>query len=137
MLSVVATKDADNKDDIIDDSTSRSSARKKDKVGKGLRSIECGNESMFKSRGMTMDASVQVIEILQVEDQKWREDLKTTWIKLNVKNYLLLRERSQQIELAKIICHLYDEDNENWIAVRDLNEEINRIKNDIKNHNDN
>ena len=138
VLSVLDTNDSDNEDDIIGDSTSRSSARKKAKLEKdGLRSIESGNESVFKSRGMTMDARVQVIEISQVEDMKWREDLKTTWIELNAKNDLLLRERSQQIDLAKIICPLYDEDDENWIAVRDLNEEIKSVKIEIKNHNDN
>ena len=84
-----------------------------------------------------MDARVQVIDISQVEDMKWREDLKTTWIELNAKNDLLLRERSQQIDLAKIMCPLYDEDDENWVAVRDLNEEIKSVKIEIKNHNDN
>jgi len=138
VLSVLATKDADNEDDSIGDSTSRSSARKKAKLEKdGLRSIECGNDSVFKNRGMTMDARVQVIEISQVEDMKWREDLKTTWNELNAKNDLLLRERSQQIDLAKIICPLYDEYDENWIAVRDLNEEIKSVKMDIKSHNEN
>ena len=37
-----------------------------------------------------MDNKVQLIEFSQIEDQKWRDDLKKIWTQLNAKNDLLL-----------------------------------------------
>ena len=42
-----------------------------------------------------MDARVHLIKVSQIEDMKWREDLKTTWTELNAKTIFLLREQIQ------------------------------------------
>ena len=121
-----------NDDDLgdLEGGSGREGAGKKAKLLKDeQRSIETGEEeSPFKTRGLTMDDRVQLIEVSQMEEQKWRDDLKTTWTQLNAKNDLLLRERSQAIELAKIICPLYDDEDEHWIDVIDLSKEITSVK---------
>ena len=45
-----------------------------------------------------------------------------------------MRERSQAIELAKIICPIYDDEDEHWIAVMDLSKEITSVKIQINQH---
>ena len=133
-LTTLAMNDDDLGD--LEGGSGREGARKKAKLLKDeQRSIETGEEeSPFKTRGLTMDDRVQLIEVSQMEEQKWRDDLKTTWTQLNAKNDLLLRERSQAIELAKIICPLYDDEDEHWIAVMDLSKEITSVKKQINQH---
>ena len=99
-----------NDDDIKNVESGRGSARKKAKLTKDdTRDISAGYAiSPFASRGLSVEARVQVIEVAQFETQKIREDFKHKIDQLNHKADLLLRERSQQIELAKIICPVYD-----------------------------
>ena len=40
--------------------------------------IEEGGDLPFKTRGLMMDTRVHLIEVLQREDMKWREDLNMT-----------------------------------------------------------
>ena len=89
ILTVLATND-DDLGEYLNGSSGRDGARKKVKLTKDeQRSIEIGEEqSPFKTCGLTMDDRVQLMEVLQIEEQKWRDDLKTTWTQLNVKNYL-------------------------------------------------
>ena len=44
---------------------------------------------------------------------------------------LLLRERSQQIDLTEIICLVYDKSNSNWMQVITLKENIQEVKQQI------
>ena len=45
---------------------------------------------------------------------------------------LILTDRGQAIDLAKIICPEYNKHDEYWIAVTDLSNSINNVKKDMK-----
>ena len=73
------------------------------------RDISAGcAESPFTTRGLSVEARVQVIEVAQFKSQKMRKNFNQKIQQLTHKSELLLRKRSQQIELAKIICPIYD-----------------------------
>ena len=105
-----------NDDDVKDGEGGRAVARKKAKTSKDdTRDLNAGcGESPFAERGLSVEARVQVIEVAQFESHKIREDFKQQIYHLTHKSELLLKERSQQIELAKIICPVYDPDAEVW-----------------------
>ena len=135
-LAVLATKDEDGGGR---NASGRAVARKKAKLTKDMgRSADTGSPNgPFAKRGLSMDTRIQLIEVAQLEDQKCRDTINTTILQLNAKNDLLLRERSQQIDLAKIICPQYDVADENWNAVKVLTNEIKSVKQDLKTHEEN
>ena len=67
----------------------------------------------------------------QFESQKIREDFKQKIHQLSHKSDLLLREQSQQIELAKIICPVYDADAEVWMEVTTISKMMKTVKEEI------
>ena len=60
---------------------------------------------------------MKIIEVAQFEDSKIREDIRDRLLQLNSRMDQLLRERSQQIDLAKTICPVYDKNDSNWEMV--------------------
>ena len=99
-----------------------------------VRSIETTGmtSSPFVTRGLTLESRIQIIELAQVEDSKVREQLNQRILQLMTRNKLLLDERQQEIELAKIICPEYDASDSNWMKVMHLKEEITQLKREIK-----
>ena len=122
-----------NDDDVKNGESGRGGARKKAKTSKDdTRDVSAGcDESPFAARGLSVEARVQVIEVAQFESQKIREDFKQKIHQLSHKSDLLLRERSQQIELAKIICPVYDADAEVWMEVTTISKMMKTVKEEI------
>ena len=105
-------------------------SRKRLKVNKDAeRDEETGQVSPYKARGLTMDTRMQIIEVAQFEDAKIREDCWDRLVSLNSRMGQLLQERSQQIELAKIIYPVYDKNYSNWKLVVALTEKMEQISN--------
>ena len=124
-LSVLCVND---EDDCKFSKGGRTVSRKRQKIDKNeVRDIETGS-SPFSSRGLSIATRMEIIELAQYEDSKVREDLQSQLTQLNVKSDLLLRERSQQIELAKIICPVYDKSDSNWMQVITLTENMQEVK---------
>ena len=128
-LTVLQVKD----DDINGEDSGRMAARKKTKLDKDdNRDIAAASVfSPFVTRGLSVEARVQVIEVAQFESQKIRDDYKQKILQLSTKTDILLRERSQQIELAKIICPIYDADEEVWKEVTSLTKAMGDVKKEL------
>ena len=128
ILSLLCVND---KDDCKFGKGGRTESRKRMKSDKNeVRDIETG-ASPFLARGLTIATRMEIIELAQFEDSKVREDLQSRLTQLNVKSDLLSRERSQQRDLAKIICPVYDKTDSNWIEVITLTENIQEVKKQI------
>ena len=82
--------------------------------------------------GIGIDRQLQVIEIVQLEDCKKMDNISETITHLTSRCDILLRERSQQIDMAKIICPEYDKDDENWVEVTNLTRDLAGVKKDIE-----
>ena len=124
---------AKNDDDAVagtDSSRSKSRLSVKSEKDK-MRSIETGDNSLFNNRGLTLDSKMQMVEIAQFEDAQARDDIKNDIMLLTNRNKLLLVEREQEINLAKLICPQYDENNENWKRVMALSQEISLLKKEM------
>ena len=123
-----------NDDDIKVDKSGRGVARKKAKKSKyDTTDISAGcADSPFAARGLSVEARVQVIEVAQFESQKIREDFKQKIHQLTHKSDLLLRERSQQIELAKIICPIYDAEEDVWMEVSVISDNMKMVKKEME-----
>ena len=67
---------------------------------------------------MKLDSCRQIIEIAQFEDAKDREARKNRLEHLISCNKLLLEERGQEIQLAKIFCSHGDPENYHWKEVK-------------------
>ena len=80
------------------------------------------------TRGIGFDRQLQVIEIVQLEDCKKIDNITETIKHLTSRCDIILRERSQQIELAKLICPVYDKNDENWASVADLTQDLKGVK---------
>ena len=105
--------------------SSRSQSRLQSKNSRDKqRSLDTGTDSVFNTRGLTLDSKMQMVEIAQFEDAQARDDMKNDLEMLTNRNKLLLTEREQEINLAKIICPQYDESNMNWKRVMELGREI-------------
>ena len=96
-----------------------------------MRDIEIG-ASPFVARGLSIGTRMEIIELAQFEDSKVREEVQARLTQLNVKSDLLLRERSQQIDLAKIICPVYNKTDSNWMEVINLTADIQAVKHQIR-----
>ena len=94
-------------------------------------SIESGDQSLFNSRGYTLDSRMQMVEIAQFKEAQVRYDIKHDLEYLTNCNKLLLDEREQEIDLAKIICPEYDRTNEYWASFIQLSSDISELKNEI------
>jgi len=131
ILSVLGTPDKDDEGSSV---SSRSVPRKKARVEKDSScSAEVLKEkNIFDSCGVSIDTKMRVIEVAQLEDQKSRDDQNKTIQHLYLKRTSLIQERSQQIELAKIICPKYDINEEVWSVVAQLSEEIKNTKQDTE-----
>ena len=55
-----------------------------------------------------MDTRIQIIEVAQFKDAKIHEDCRDRLVSLSSRMGQLLQEQIQQIELAKIICPVYE-----------------------------
>lgn len=129
LLNVLALNDGDDHDF---GKGGRSESRKRLKKNKDdLRQLETGTVSPFAARGLPLDTRMQIIEVAQFEDSKMREDIRYQLSQLNSRMDHLLRERSQQIEIAKIICPVYDKTDTNWELLDTLTQDIQRVKNRI------
>ena len=106
-----------NDDDVNNGESGRIVARNKSKTVKdNTRNICAGGEdSSFAARGLSVEARAKVIKVAQFESQKIREYLKHKILQIRNKSDILLRERCQQIDMAKIICPVYDADAEVWM----------------------
>eukprot|EP00588_Corethron_pennatum_P014731 CAMPEP_0194271204 /NCGR_PEP_ID=MMETSP0169-20130528/5044_1 /TAXON_ID=218684 /ORGANISM="Corethron pennatum, Strain L29A3" /LENGTH=408 /DNA_ID=CAMNT_0039013497 /DNA_START=40 /DNA_END=1266 /DNA_ORIENTATION=- len=129
---------------VMDDesvgTTFRSDTRKRDKPGdlrerdKPVKNKEssisaAGSvQSPDNLRGMSLHNKIQIMELAQLSDQKVREDFKTTLVNMQQKQDFLIRERGQAIDMAKIICAVYNRDDPAWQSVFELTKDINQIK---------
>ena len=77
---------------------------------------------------MSMESRLQVIEMAQMEVANALEDMKMSLEDIRAKHNTLLDERSQAINLAKIICPTYDATNEYWQIVHKLSTDIEEVK---------
>ena len=128
-LSVLCVND---NDDCKFGKGGRTESRKRLKSDRNeVRDIETGT-SPFVARGLTIGSRMEIIELAQFEDSKVREDLQSRLTQLNVRSDLLLRERSQQIDLAKIICPVYNKTDSNWMEVISLTEDIQVVKDQLR-----
>jgi len=112
----------------------RSKKRKNKKINSDIiRSIvvETGTRSPFANRGLTLDDRVQIIKLAQFEDNKVREIGEASVQQMTKRLALLLDERKQEIELARIICSEYDPAHPNWLSVHNLTEDIATCKDAI------
>ena len=126
-----------NDDDINDCESGRMDAHKKSKTAKDdTRYICTGSEqSPFPVKGLSVKARIQVIEVAQFEARKVREDFKQKILQLSNKSDILLRERSQQIDMAKKICPIYNADEEVWkevIVITTINNEVKKEIEEVK-----
>lgn len=111
---------------------SRAKSRVSVKDGKDEeRSIATNNNKLFNGRGYSLDSRMQMVEIAQFEDAQVRDDINSTLTHLTNRNKLLLCEREQEINLAKMICPAYDEDDDHWKRVKELSSDIANLKNEI------
>mmetsp|Transcript_11045 Transcript_11045/g.12639 ORF Transcript_11045/g.12639 Transcript_11045/m.12639 type:complete len:390 (-) Transcript_11045:6-1175(-) len=129
ILNVLATKDGDSCDFDTGGKAKLRSVTKENKSN--LRSTQTGTPSQFVARGLTLESRIQIIELAQFEDSKKSENCKDRLTLLTTRNQLLLEERKQEIELAKIICPTYDPTQPNWMKIKNLTTQIEKIKNDI------
>mgnify|MGYP003333511788 FL=1 len=83
------------------------------------------------TRGIGLDRQPEVIEIVQLEDCKKIDNITETIKHLTSQCDIVLRERSQQIELAKLICPKYDKNDENWASVAALTQDLRGVKEEI------
>ena len=74
---------------------------------------------------------MQMVEIAQFQDAHKMEVIKNTLDHLTNWNKLLLEERLQQINLAKMICPQYDPKNEHWKRVLELSSDIDKVKKEM------
>ena len=112
-----------------------------DMVVKDGRAVQRKKESKEKEmvrsskpigiRGIGLDRQLQVIEIVQLEDCKKIDNITETIKHLTSQCDIVLRERSQQIELAKLICPKYDKNDENWASVAALTQDLRGVKEEI------
>ena len=96
------------------------------------RSLEAGNISPFADRGLTLDSRIQIVELAQFEDSKAREIRRDKLHQMTTRYRLLLDERKQEMDIAKVTCPQYDSDHPNWKSVYAISEEIKSLKHDIK-----
>ena len=129
LLNILSKNDEDG---VNDTDASRACSRKSTKTTKDkIRAIEAGDSSIFNSRGYTIDSRMQMVEIAQFQDAHKMEMIKNSLEHLTNRNKLLLDERLQQINLAKIICPLYDAQDEHWMRVTQLTKDIDNLKKEI------
>ena len=129
MLNFLAKNDEDA---VPTSDASRSQSRSSVKTNKDQqRSIESGDHSLFGKRGYTLDTRLQMVEIAQFEEAQARDDLKHDLEHLTSRNKLLLDEREQEINIAKIICPQYDRMNEHWERVNQVSTEISELKKEM------
>ena len=83
------------------------------------------------TRGIGIDRQLQVIEIVQLEDCKTMDNTTETIKHLTSRCDIILRDRSQQIDLAKLICPVYDSIDENWASVAVLTQDLRGVKDEI------
>ena len=83
------------------------------------------------SRGIGLDRQMQIIEIAQMDDCKKIDNITETITGLTARCDIILRERSQQIELAKIISPVYDKDDENWAVIANLTQDLKEVKEQV------
>ena len=67
-------------------------------------SINTGDSSMLNSRGYTLESRIQIVEIAQYQDVLKLDVIKNSLDHYTTKIKLLLDERLQLINMAKIIC---------------------------------
>ena len=129
LLNILSKNDNDA---VVDTDKSRLCARKNMKSNRdNMRALQCGDSNIFKSRGYTIDSRIQMVEIAQFNDAQKMESINHTLQHLTNRNKLLLEERLQQINLAKIICPEYDANNEVWMKVNELSKDIDNLKKEI------
>ena len=130
LLNILSKNDEDA---VHGADASRSSSRKSTKSEKDrIRAIHSGDPKMFNHRGFSIDSRMQMVEIAQFNDAQRMEAINHTLGHLTNRNKLLLDERLQQINLAKIICPKYDAENEHWIKVTSITNDIERLKKDMR-----
>jgi len=114
-LNVLAANDDDN---CQFGKWGQEESRKRFKTEKdGIRDLETGTVSLFVARGLSLDTLMKIIEVAQFEDSKIREDIRDRLLPLDSWMNQILRERSQQIDLSKIMYPVYDKNNSNWEMV--------------------
>ena len=129
LLNVLAKNDEDA---VSGTDESRAKSRSNLKKTKDQeRSIESGDVSPFNKRGYGLDSRMQMVEIAQFEEAQARDSMKQQLDSLIDRNKMLLTEREQEINLAKIICPEYDKDNEQWKRVTELSKNISDLRNEI------
>ena len=122
MLNCLAISEEDA---VASSSKSRLDARTKATKDKhSVRASQVASSGLLDERGMNLDSRLQIIEIAQFEDAKDRESIKNQLEHLTNCNKLLLEERGQEIELAKLFYPEGDNDNEHWKRVKQLSTEI-------------
>eukprot|EP00587_Corethron_hystrix_P005332 CAMPEP_0113326560 /NCGR_PEP_ID=MMETSP0010_2-20120614/18606_1 /TAXON_ID=216773 ORGANISM="Corethron hystrix, Strain 308" /NCGR_SAMPLE_ID=MMETSP0010_2 /ASSEMBLY_ACC=CAM_ASM_000155 /LENGTH=498 /DNA_ID=CAMNT_0000186939 /DNA_START=318 /DNA_END=1817 /DNA_ORIENTATION=+ /assembly_acc=CAM_ASM_000155 len=114
----------------------RPESQKKPKLERSNRRASTGSTSRQRpadlcvplQRGMASDVKIRVIEIAQTEDAKLRDSFKTRLEILHQKQDALLQERGQAIDLAKVMCPVYDKEDDAWKYVFDLTTELRECK---------
>ena len=119
-------------DGVASSSKSRLDARTKATKDKhSVRASQVASSGLLGERGMNLDSRLQIIEIAQFEDAKDRESIKNQLEHLTNCNKLLLEERGQEIQLAKLFCPEGDKEDEHWKRVKQLSMEIQDMKKEI------
>ena len=96
--------------------------------------INNDEHSPLTQRGLSVDTKMQMIEMAQIKYSKKIEALTTTSSLCNNHMQLLLTERIQVIDLAKIVCTEHGKLDKHWIEVMDLSKSANNVKKDMKDY---
>lgn len=129
VLNILAIND---EDDCAFGKGGREKRRNLTKVKKHInRDLDTGNSSPFAARGLTLDSRIQIIELAQFQDSTVIEHHKSKLHLLTTRYYLLLQERTQEMELSKFIRPQYDATHPSWITVGNFGKKFLDLKNMI------
>lgn len=101
---------------------------KEEKKEQRIIAVENKPTSAPFQRNMNVESRLREFEMAQGEDGRGQRVVDNILTQMNVSWHNLLLEREQAIELAKITCPEYDENNIFWGQVIDLSKEINNLK---------
>ena len=116
--------------DTSDEIVAKGSRAEQRKVAKKEKDAARASHALG-TRGIGIDRQLQVIEIVQLEDCKKMDNITETIAHLTSRCDIILRERSQQMEMAKIIFPEYDKNDENWVAVTNLTRDLAVAKKEV------
>ena len=136
LLCTFATIDDD---DFDSDEGGRENFRKRAKLNKDeqISIKDLSQDSPFKSRGLSIEQRMGIVELAQIQEQKWRDEIIVSIKQLSDRRTALLTERSQAIDLTKACCPQYNATYEFWKGVASLTLELKTAKSAIEKEQEN